>query len=200
MESTQNNIFKIVVVGASAVGKSSIVERLVSGTFTDNLTSTCGADYFHYQTTINEKKVKLQIWDTAGQERYRSISKSYFRNAVGALLVYDITNEDSFTELVDWLNDLQSLCSPNAYILLIGNKSDLEKNRKVSTEQVDQFAQRHALESILTSAQSGDNIEFAFEKLASELLVRSTNGEISNGPSPAPTLVAETEQKGGYCC
>ena len=194
------NVFKVVVVGTSAVGKSSIVERLLTDTFTENATSTCGADYYHYQTTINEKSIKLQIWDTAGQERYRSISRSYFRNAVGALLVYDITNTDSFNELIDWLNDLQTLCSPNAYILLIGNKSDLENNRKVSVEQVEQFAQRHALESILTSARSGDNINLAFEKLATELVARRQKGEISNGSQPPP-LVAETqESQQGLCC
>jgi small GTP-binding protein len=93
--------YKVVVVGASTVGKSSIVQRLIQGTFTEDGTTTCGAEFYTYSCPVNSENVKLQIWDTAGQERFRSISKSYYRNAVGAVLVYDIANLASFDQLGD---------------------------------------------------------------------------------------------------
>jgi small GTP-binding protein len=95
--------YKIVIVGSTGVGKSAIVQRLIQETFSEETTSTCGADFYTYLCTVNNEIVKLQIWDTAGQERFRSISKSYFRNAVGAVLVYDLTNLSSFDDLSDWL-------------------------------------------------------------------------------------------------
>jgi small GTP-binding protein len=197
--------YKIVVVGASTVGKSSIVQRLVQGTFTEDGTTTCGADFYTHTCPVNSEQVKLQIWDTAGQERFRSISKSYFRNAVGAVLVYDITNLSSFDQLSDWLNDLQSLAAPNSYILLVGNKSDLEKSRQVGAEVVKDFAERHHLESIETSAQSGKNIKEAFARMALEVSTRVANGTISVGPAPArnPQPLAFSSagsQKKKGCC
>ncbi|OHT09342.1 Ras family protein [Tritrichomonas foetus] len=169
---------KIVIVGSSTVGKSSIVTRLVNGEFVDDAATTCGADFYTYNCMLNNEKVKLQIWDTAGQERFRSISKSYFRNAVGAILVYDLTNLDSFDQLTDWLSDLHALCAANAYILLVGNKSDLISERQVSNQQIQEFAEHHHLESIETSAKTGRNITEAFTRLTYEVLSRINRGEI----------------------
>lgn len=198
--------FKVVVVGSSAVGKSSIVQRLVQGTFNDDGSPTCGADFYTYSCPVNSDNVKLQIWDTAGQERFRSISKSYFRNAVGAILVYDITNMSSFDQLTDWLNDLQSLCTPNAYILLVGNKADLEAQRQVGAQQIKEFADRHRLEAIETSAQSGKNIKEAFTRLALEVTTRVNNGTISVAPAanratqPSPFKTEQPDTKQSGCC
>ena len=193
---------KIVVVGASAVGKSSIVQRLVQGTFTEDGSTTCGADFYTYQCPIENDTVKLQIWDTAGQERFRSISKSYFRNAVGAILVYDITNMNSFEQLTDWLNDLQNLCLPNAYIILVGNKADLEQQRQVGAQQVKEFADRHKLETIETSALNGKGVMEAFTRLAMEVVAKVNSKEITpNTPSkqlPQPVQEKDKEKKG--CC
>jgi small GTP-binding protein len=197
--------YKIVVVGASTVGKSSIVQRLVQGTFSEDGTTTCGADFYTHTCHVNSEPIKLQIWDTAGQERFRSISKSYFRNAVGAVLVYDIANLTSFDQLGDWLNDLQTLSTPNAYILLVGNKSDLEKSRQVGAELVKDFTERHHLESVETSAQSGKNIKEAFARMALEVSTRVANGTIAVGvgaikPPPPPGFRAGEAQKKQGCC
>jgi small GTP-binding protein len=202
---TTQTSYKIVISGASTVGKSSIVERLVQGTFTEDGTTTCGADFYTHTCPVNSDQVKLQIWDTAGQERFRSISKSYFRNAVGAVLVYDITNLSSFDQLGDWLNDLQSLAAPNSYILLVGNKSDLEKSRQVGAEIVKDFAERHHLESIETSAQSGKNVKEAFARMALEVSTRVANGSISVAVGqtrvPQPLAVGNgASQKKKGCC
>jgi small GTP-binding protein len=197
--------YKIVVVGASTVGKSSIVQRLVQGTFTEDGTTTCGAEFYTYTCPVNSENVKLQIWDTAGQERFRSISKSYFRNAVGAVLVYDIANLESFDQLGDWLNDLQTLAAPNAYIMLVGNKSDLEKSRQVGADLVQQFAERHHLEVVETSALSGKNVKEAFARMALEVSTRVSTGNISVGAAPpklllpAATAADPSKQKKGCC-
>jgi small GTP-binding protein len=199
------NNYKIVIVGASTVGKSSIVQRLVQGTFTEDGTTTCGAEFYSYTCPVNSEPVKLQIWDTAGQERFRSISKSYFRNAVGAVLVYDITNLESFDQLGDWLNDLQSLAAPNAYILLVGNKADLEKKRQVGADLVRSFADRHHLEPVETSALSGKNVKEAFARMAVEVSTRVNTGNITVGTAPtrllqsAPTGREKGKEKTGCC-
>jgi small GTP-binding protein len=176
--------FKIVSLGTSGVGKSSIIQRLVNGTFTQQGTTTCGADFYCYTTEVNGQQVKLQIWDTAGQEKFRAISKAYFRNALGAILVFDITSPISFEELGRWLNDVQLLAVPNAYILLIANKMDLEQHREVGAAQVKAFAETHQLTFVETSACSGLNVEMAFKRLTDEVYVRVKTGQIQTGPAP----------------
>jgi small GTP-binding protein len=132
--------FKVVIVGSTAVGKSSMVERLIAGTFPDEVQSTVGVEFRSFVCQLNEHAIRLQIWDTAGQERFRSVSTAYFRDAVGAVLVYDITKEETFEDLGNWLTDLQQLCHQNAFILLVGNKSDCEEERRVGLQQVQDFA------------------------------------------------------------
>ena len=147
----------------------------------------------------------MQIWDTAGQERFRSISKSYFRNAVGAILVFDISNLDSFDELAAWLGDLHSLCAVNAQILLVGNKSDLENERQVSQQKVKEFADEHHLEYIETSAKTGKNVVEAFTRLAYEIVTKINNGEIQVAypigmSSDALALANMEDSKKTLCC
>jgi small GTP-binding protein len=161
--------FKIVLVGSSGVGKSSIVKRLVDNEFCDDASPTTGAGFHTYSCTTATDIIRLQIWDTAGQERFRAISRSYFRNAVGALLVYDITSVTSFDELTDWLTELQGFAMPNAHIILIGNKADLEEKRQVGGDFVAAFAERNHLEVLETSARSGKGVKEAFARLAVEV-------------------------------
>jgi small GTP-binding protein len=195
--------FKIVVLGASAVGKSSIVQRLIQGTFTEEGTTTCGADFYSYSCPVETDSVRLQIWDTAGQERFRSISKSYFRNAVGAILVYDITSMASFEQLTDWLNDLQSLSLPNAYILLVGNKSDLESQREVGAHLVKEFCGRHHLDPVETSAANGKGVKEAFARLGLDVFNRVKSNQISPTVPARPVLQSGEAREGSGtkpCC
>merc|ERR1711971_397523 len=110
----------------------------------------------------NQTRVKLQIWDTAGQERFRSVTRSYYRGACGALLVYDITDRDSFNSVSTWLSDAKSLASQNIVIILCGNKSDLESERQVTTAEAEQFASENGMYFTETSAKSGENVEDSF--------------------------------------
>ena len=206
MKSTISQSFKIVVVGSSGVGKTAIVQRLIDGTFREEGQSTVGVEFKSFICPLDDQSVKLQIWDTAGQERFKSVSKAYFRNAVGAILVYDISNETSFEELINWLNDLQSLCNPNAYILLVGNKGDLENQRQVGVQQAKDFAEQHKLEYLETSALSGQNVTEAFTRLAYGVATRVNNGQIqiTNAASSkvSPFKVEETpaKQESSGCC
>lgn len=193
---------KVVIVGSSAVGKSSIVQRLVEGTFSEDSNTTCGADFYSYTCPVSgQETVKLQIWDTAGQERFRSISKAYFRNAVGAVLVFDITNSQSFEDLSDWLDDLHNFSCPNSYILLVANKVDLEKQRQIGQEEIKSFAQTHQLEVIETSAASGQNVCVAFSRLAMEVTTRIKNGSLDPiKPTQGQQTLRPTAHRKDNCC
>jgi small GTP-binding protein len=189
----------------AAVGKSSIVQRLIQNTFNEDNTATCGADFYTYTLPLDNEQVKLQIWDTAGQERFRSISKQYFRNSVGAVLVFDLTNYESFEALTGWLNDLQTNCLPNAYVLLVGNKSDLVRDRQIGAQEIKEFADRHQLESIETSALNGNNVKDAFARLAFKVSTQVKNGTIAvatptkSFPQPLPVDLQDGKPK-SKCC
>lgn len=164
--------YKCIVVGASGSGKSTIIQRLVDGTFREEARSTIGVEFKSYECDVNGKHTKLQIWDTAGQERFRSVAKSYFRNAIGAMLVFDLTSRPSFDELSEWLNDIHTLSSPNSVIILIGNKSDLTNDRTIGHEEAKSFSDRHGLIYFETSARNGLNISQAFNTMATEITQR----------------------------
>jgi small GTP-binding protein len=193
--------FKIVAAGDTSVGKSSIIKRLISGAFQEDACPTTGADFFTWVCPIDSETIRLQIWDTAGQERFHSISKSYFRSAVGAILVYDITSTQSFDALMDWLPDLQSLALPNAYILLIGNKADLEAERTIAPGAVKDFAQLHGLEAVETSALNGKGVIEAFTRLAFEIHARSKANAVVRSPmlGPVPQITLQEKQKKDCC-
>jgi small GTP-binding protein len=194
--------YKIVILGTSGVGKSSIVHRLLGGTFLRDGGPTCGADFHSHTLQANGETAKLQIWDTAGQERFRAISKAYFRSAVGGILVFDLTNPESFEDLTGWLHDLETLASPNACIIVAANKKDLVSERKVGAAEVKLFADRHHLEVIETSAASGENIEVAFQRLTQEVLVRVKDGRIEIPQlalTQGPVEIPKTAKKKGCC-
>jgi small GTP-binding protein len=148
---------------------------------------------------VDGDTIRLQIWDTAGQERFHSISKSYFRSAVGAILVYDITSLTSFDSLMDWLPDLQTLAVPNAYILIVGNKADLEAQRLVAPGIVREFAEKHGLVAVETSAATGKGITEAFARLAFEVHARSKLDMTIRSTQGIPQLTSQDDQKKGCC-
>lgn len=139
---------------------------------------TIGVGFGTRFVTVNDQQTKLQIWDTAGQESFRSITRSYYRGAAGALLVYDITRRETFENLSVWLEDARQHANPNTVIMLIGNKSDLEGQRQVSREEAERFAQEHDLFFLETSAKLADNIEEAFVKTAEEIQKKIASGTI----------------------
>ena len=161
---------KVVIIGSSGVGKTAILKRLVEDTFSTDSQSTIGVEFDSTMIDVDGQQVKLQIWDTAGQERFRSIAKAYFRNAVGVILVFDITERKTFDDVNMWLNDVHSLCDPTAVVLLIGNKSDLSTNRVVTLEEAEQFAQSHQIDYLEISDKDSFSVREAFVKLATQII------------------------------
>jgi small GTP-binding protein len=119
--------------------------------------------------------VKLQIWDTAGQERFRSIAKAYYRNAVGVIVVYDLTDRRSFDDLAGWVTDIHTLCDANAVVQLIGNKADLKDRRLVSVSEAEDFARHHHIKYMETSAKAGQNVREVFISVTASILSKKTN-------------------------
>jgi small GTP-binding protein len=206
MSDLASNTFKVVVVGASGVGKTAIVHQLINKNFKEESQSTIGVEFKSYSLQTDSETVKLQIWDTAGQERFRSVSKAYFRNALGAVLVFDLTNKPSLDELDGWINDLNSLSAPNAVIILAGNKADLTEERIVTENEARETAKRYGLDYLETSAKNGDNIAETFVRLASGILRQVKAGAIAM-PSPTDQKVESLEdsaaapkEKSSGCC
>lgn len=170
--------FKIVLVGNATVGKTSLLRQLISHEFFEDTQLTAGVEFRHYSMKVNDEEIQLNIWDTAGQERYRSVAKSYVRSSFGALLVFDLTDRSSFEAIGDWLEILNSLAEPNAFFLLIGNKSDLTDQRQVGSGEAAEYAKRNNIEYIETSAKTGRYVSDAFVRMGQELYRRMKSGTI----------------------
>ena len=189
--------FKFILIGSSGVGKTAILKRLVEDSFTDESQSTIGVEFDSTIINVDDQKVKLQIWDTAGQERFRSIAKAYYRNAVGVILVFDITERKSFDDLSGWLNDIRTLCDPNAVIQLIGNKSDLGSSRVVTLSEAEQYATQQHMSYLETSAKGGDNVREAFIRVAGQILSKGLKAPVNNQPKEAQN--PSTKSDSGCC-
>ncbi|KAF9665741.1 hypothetical protein SADUNF_Sadunf16G0155300 [Salix dunnii] len=162
-------VFKIVLIGDSAVGKSQLLARFARNEFSLDSKATIGVEFQTKTLVIDHKTVKAQIWDTAGQERYRAVTSAYYRGAVGAMLVYDITKRQSFDHVAKWLEELRDHADNNIVIMLIGNKSDLGTLRAVPIEDAKEFAQKENLFFMETSALEATNVESAFLSVLTEI-------------------------------
>ena len=202
-------IFKIVLIGDSSVGKTNILSKFLSNEFDPDSKATVGVEFGTKDFLIENNKVKVQIWDTAGQERYRSITNAYYKGAKGSLLVYDITNPKSFENLDRWLSDLKSNGEDKISVILIGNKSDLENERKITLEQGKEKAAFFKLAFMETSALNGNNIEKAFNELITDvyknhhdLFEKQAKVEITEKAIDIDNTEGnkEVEEKKGGCC
>jgi Ras-related protein Rab-2A len=155
-------LFKYIIIGDTNTGKSCLLLQFTDGRFEPAHNLTIGVEFGARLITIDNKQIKLQVWDTAGQESFRSITRSYYRGAAGAILVYDITKRESFDRLARWLQEARENGNESMTIMLIGNKCDLEHLRQVSTEEGASFAQENGLLFLETSSKTGHNVEEAF--------------------------------------
>merc|ERR1711981_1389877 len=169
--------FKLVLLGDSAVGKSSLVLRFVRGQFFEYQESTIGAAFLTQNVSLNDYTVKFEIWDTAGQERYHSLAPMYYRGAAAAVVVYDITNADSFSRAKSWVKELQRQGSPNIVIALTGNKCDLASKRKVEAAEATEYAKDNGLFFMETSAKTALNVEELFKAIAKKLPKDPSTGD-----------------------
>uniref|UniRef100_A0A8C7WPC9 small monomeric GTPase n=1 Tax=Oryzias sinensis TaxID=183150 RepID=A0A8C7WPC9_9TELE len=154
--------FKLVLLGESAVGKSSLVLRFVKGQFHEFQESTIGAAFLTQTVCLDDTTVKFEIWDTAGQERYHSLAPMYYRGAQAAIVVYDITNEESFVRAKNWVKELQRQASPNIVIALAGNKADLANKRALDFQDAQSYADDNSLLFMETSAKTSMNVNEIF--------------------------------------
>lgn len=162
-------VLKVVLIGDSAVGKSQLLARFARNEFSLDSKATIGVEFQTKTLLIDHKTIKAQIWDTAGQERYRAVTSAYYRGAVGAMLVYDITKRQSFDHVTRWLEELRGHADKNIVIMLVGNKSDLGTLRAVPIEDAKEFAQRENLCFMETSALESTNVESAFLMVLTEI-------------------------------
>ena len=161
--------FKIMVIGESKVGKTSLIKRYTKNKFGGVYLTTVGVDFQDKIIQIEEKKIRLQIWDTAGQERFRNITKNYFNSSDGFLLIYDISDKDSFKHLNFWNEQIKLNAPNNTKSVLVGNKCDLDNSREISIEQGENLAQKYKIKFFEASAKDGTNINEVFEYLANEI-------------------------------
>lgn len=170
--------FKVVMLGESGVGKTALVNRISEGVFNEAHVPTVGSQFIALPLEVSQKKMTLELWDTAGQEVYRSLVGFYTREAKGAFLVFDVTSEQTFNVLGDWIK-FANEATPGVKIILFANKTDLDDQRTVKTEQIRQFAQANKLEFLEGSAKTGQNTVDAFEKMG-ELMLLADGGNIKS--------------------
>ena len=150
--------FKLIFIGDSGVGKSCLTTKAVKNSFEEYYQATVGFEFLTFNMKVNDKVIKLQIWDTCGQEIYKSLISNFYRNSSLAVIIYAIDNKESFNHAENWLNDLKSQANPDVRIFLVGNKADLEEDRKVSKEEGEKYREEQHLDLFLeTSAKTGHN-------------------------------------------
>ncbi|KIY52690.1 ras-domain-containing protein [Fistulina hepatica ATCC 64428] len=175
---TYDFLMKYIIIGEAGTGKSCLLHHFIHNSFKDHSQHTIGVEFSSRTVKLGEKRIKLQLWDTAGQERFRSVTRSYYRGAAGAILVYDITNRESFINLSRWLADARALASPNLVVVLVGNKSDREEDRQVEWIEASRWAADNNVHFLEASSLTGDNIEAPFLLAARTILLSIESGAL----------------------
>lgn len=195
-------LFKLLLIGDSGVGKSCLLLRFADDTYTESYISTIGVDFKIRTIELDGKTIKLQIWDTAGQERFRTITSSYYRGAHGIIVVYDITDQDTFHNVKQWLQEIDRYASENVNKLLVGNKCDLTAKRVVEHQTAKEYADSLGIPFLETSAKSATNVEQAFMTMAAEIKNR-VGPQQMGAAEKTPRITAGStpvKQSSGGCC
>ena len=191
--------FKIMVIGESKVGKTSVIKKYTQNKFGGVYLTTVGVDFQDKIINIDDKKIRLQIWDTAGQERFRNLTKNYFNSSNGFLLIYDITDKDSLEHLNFWSAQIQLNAPEKSKCVLVGNKCDLEGSRAVSKEEGKIYAEKNKIKFFETSAKDGTNINEVFEYIANEIY-KEQKMEMRSVTSSQVLSKEQTFKKKKKCC
>ncbi|KAH7883553.1 ras family-domain-containing protein [Phlebopus sp. FC_14] len=173
---TYDFLMKYIIIGEAGTGKSCLLHHFTNNSFKEHSQHTIGVEFSSRTVKLGDRRIKLQLWDTAGQERFRSVTRSYYRGAAGVILVYDITNRDSFLNLSRWLADARTLASPHLVAVLVGNKSDREEDREVEWSEASRWAAENDVHFLEASSLTGDNVEAPFLLAARSILLSIESG------------------------
>jgi small GTP-binding protein len=198
--STPTYIFKFIIVGNSAVGKSCLLLRFDEGRFQPIHDVTVGVTFSIKMVRIEGQDVKVLTWDTAGQEIFRSITRSCYRDSACAIIVYDITDKSSFDKVEDWIRDVRNLAPPECSLVLLGNKIDLEAQRAILTDQGRDLADRNGLLFFETSAATGQNVAEAFNECVAAVYTRAMSSVVQIGDRKQPVAPKPKTDEGGCKC
>jgi len=196
-------LFKLLLIGDSGVGKSCLLLRFADHTYTESYISTIGVDFKIRTIELDGKTIKLQIWDTAGQERFRTITSSYYRGAHGIIVVYDVTDLDSFHNVKQWLSEIDRYATENVNKLLVGNKCDLIQKKQIDYETAKEFASKLDIPFLETSAKSATNVEKAFLTMAQEIKNSLANQPQQQQPQQKKAINVtgtDVSDRQGGCC
>ena len=200
--------FKLIFIGDSSVGKSCLTAKAVKNNFEEYYQATVGFEFLTFNMKVNDKVVKLQIWDTCGQEIYKSLISNFYRNSSLAVLVYAIDNKESFNHVENWLNDLKSQANPDVRIFLVGNKADLEEDRKIPKEEGEKYKEDQHLDLFMeTSAKTGHNARNVLVE-AAKILYKDylkfdenskNENDPNNGKDKKKLIKVDPKKKKGCC-
>uniref|UniRef100_A0A7N0USM0 Uncharacterized protein n=1 Tax=Kalanchoe fedtschenkoi TaxID=63787 RepID=A0A7N0USM0_KALFE len=194
-------LFKLLLIGDSGVGKSCLLLRFSDDSYLDSYISTIGVDFKIRTVEHDGKTIKLQIWDTAGQERFRTITSSYYRGAHGIIVVYDVTEEESFKSVRQWLSEIDRYATQNVNKLLVGNKSDLTENRVISFETGQALADEVGIPFMETSAKDSTNVEQAFMAMSAQIKDRMASQPAASAKAPATVQIrGQPVKQKTSCC
>ena len=169
MSNNYNYLFKYIIIGDSSVGKSNLLMKFAHNKFTKDYQATIGVEFGSKNIEINNKVYRIQVWDTAGQENFRSLTRAYYKNCVCAIIVYDVTNKQSFENIQNWLEDVHNQSPKTVLIVLIGNKIDLEDKRVISFDEGKELALKNGIIFMETSAKTGEGVNEVFNYTAQEI-------------------------------
>ncbi|XP_019941549.1 ras-related protein Rab-6A isoform X2 [Paralichthys olivaceus] len=195
--------FKLVFLGEQSVGKTSLITRFMYDSFDNTYQATIGIDFLSKTMYLEDRTIRLQLWDTAGQERFRSLIPSYIRDSAAAVVVYDITNVNSFQQTTKWIDDVRTERGSDVIIMLVGNKTDLADKRQITTEEGEQRAKEMNVLFIETSAKTGYNVKQLFRRVAAALPGMDTTQDKSREDMIDIKLEKPPEQpisEGGCSC
>ncbi|CAD8072688.1 unnamed protein product [Paramecium sonneborni] len=203
-------LFKFIIIGDSSVGKSCLLLQFLDRKFKLDHDTTIGVEFGSRTLNIRQKNIKLQIWDTAGQESFKSITRSYYRGSICAIIVYDVTSRDSFENISRWMEETKSYANDKITLVLVANKTDLSDKRVITTEEGQSFAKKHDLIFVEASAKTGFQVDKIFQEAAEAVLkkieqrdIDATNESIGvriGSQMTEEMIEKQKEQKASKCC
>ena len=198
MDANYDLTLKLLVVGDSSVGKTNFVMRLINNEFSKNYMTTSGIDLKTTDIEIKNKKIHIQLWDTAGQEKYKAITKNLFLKVMGALIIYDITNEASYNNLKSWVKLIKEECGKHMQLIILGNKSDLNDERKISKDEAINYAKEQKIDYIETSSKTGENVKKAVTMICESILENKEMNDSSSFVLDNSSYLMDKRKK--KCC